>query len=136
MRSVLHSFRFFALFGATLLAGCGANGLLNTTPPTAKVLPSPTLTPTSGTYAGVQTVTIADPVPTAAIYYTTDGSTPTVSSNLYVAPFPLKANATVLAIATAPGYNSSDVAKATYSIAAAQTAAPVLLPAATPGRKR
>ena len=117
-----------ALLTTGLLAGCGTNGVLSDPAPIAKVMPAPTLTPVAGTYAGVQTVTIADTVATAAIYYTTDNSTPTATSNLYVAPFSIKANTTVKAIATAPGYTSSDLASAVYTIAASQAAAPAFSP--------
>jgi len=39
-----------------------------------------------GFYSSSQTVTLTDPDATATIYYTTDGSTPTTSSNVYSGP--------------------------------------------------
>ena len=116
------------LLAGVLLSGCGANGVLSEPSPTARIMPAPTLTPTSGTYAGVQTVTIADTVAGAEIYYTVDNSTPTATSTLYLAPFSVKANTTVKAIATAPGYTSSDVVNAVYTIATGQVATPTLTP--------
>ena len=46
-----------------------------------------TLSPLAGTYATAQTVTLASLTSGAAIYYTTNGTTPTTSSSLYLAPF-------------------------------------------------
>ena len=48
--------------------------------------PSPVFSPAAGNFAGVQSVTISDSAPGAAIYYTTNGSSPTTSSTLYTAP--------------------------------------------------
>ena len=45
----------------------------------------------------------------AAIYYTTDGTTPTTASPLYTAPFEVNANCVVQAIAGGTGYNASNV---------------------------
>lgn len=42
--------------------------------------PPPTFSPDGGTYDQPQTVTLSDTAPGATIYYTTDGSTPTISS--------------------------------------------------------
>ena len=53
----------------------------------------PVIFPASGSYAGPLTVTISDATPHAIIYYTTNGSTPTVSSTPYTGPFSLTASA-------------------------------------------
>lgn len=53
----------------------------------------------------------------AKIYYTTDGKTPTTSSTLYTAPFTLKENATVAAIAVKDGKTSSVATKAFTKVA-------------------
>ena len=75
---------------------------------------TPTFSPTGGTPP--QTVTISDTTPSSTIYYTTDGSTPTTSSNVYVTPFSVTVNPTIVkAIAIASGYAQSAVASATYS---------------------
>jgi hypothetical protein len=85
---------------------------------------TPVISPAGGTTmytsGNLNLVTITDTLAGAAIYYTTNGSTPTSSSTLYTAPFTLTApgSATVNAIAVAPGYASSGVATATYTVSA------------------
>lgn len=93
---------------------------------------APTFSPAAGTYVGNQNVTISTSTSGATIYYTTDGSTPTTSSNVYSSAIPVTTQTTIKAIAVSNGM-SSDVASATYTIAAAQ---PSFSPAAgmfTPG---
>ncbi len=51
----------------------------------------------------------------ATIYYTTDGSTPTTSSNRYNGPFPLTASTTIKAIAVSSGKTASNVATSAIS---------------------
>ena len=46
----------------------------------------PAMSVAAGFYGGAQSVAITTPDPNITIYYTTDGSTPTASSNLYSAP--------------------------------------------------
>ena len=72
----------------------------------------------SGSYAGAQSVTITDSVPNATIYYTTDGSAPSASSNVYTSAITVSASETINAMATAVDYNPSAVATATYVISA------------------
>jgi subtilase family serine protease len=75
-----------------------------------------TFSVTPGTYASAQTVAINDSTPGAAIYYTTNGTTPTTSSMPYTGPITVSATETIEAIATASGYSQSPVASATYTI--------------------
>jgi hypothetical protein len=83
---------------------------------------TPTFTPVSGTsFATTLSVSIADATPSAAIYYTTDGSTPTTASPLYSAPFTISATTTVRAIATASGYTQSAMGSANYTYSPTQT---------------
>jgi len=83
-------------------------------------LPAPTATPTfsppAGTYAAAQTVTISDATPGAIIYYTTNGTTPTVSSTVYAGAINVASTEALQAFATATSYSTSADATAAYTI--------------------
>jgi hypothetical protein len=76
----------------------------------------PAFRPASCTYTSTQKVTISTATPSAAIYYTTDGSTPTTKSTLYSVPVKVSASETLNAIAVAKGKSSSGVGSAAYTI--------------------
>ena len=78
---------------------------------------TPTFSPVPGSYTTAQSVTISDSTSGTAIYYTTDGSTPTTSSTAFSAsnPIPVSTTTTIKAIAVASGYSQSAVAVGTYS---------------------
>ena len=78
---------------------------------------APVFSPRAGTYTSTQSVTITDSTAGAAIYYTTDGTTPTTSSSLYSGPITVSSTKGFKAIATAPGYSKSAVTSASYTIA-------------------
>ena len=78
---------------------------------------TPTFTPKAGRYTEAQTVTISCTTEGADIYYTTDGTTPTASSNHYTTPIVVEATTTLNAIAIADG-EESKVATAKYVIGA------------------
>ena len=87
---------------------------------------TPTFTPPGGTYASTQSVTILDGTRGSTIFYTTDGTTPTTSSNLYRVPIAVTMTGTTIkAIAVAPGFNTSAVASATYTLTLPPAATPV-----------
>ena len=69
-----------------------------------------------GTYKSVQTVAITDQTSGSAIYYTTDGSTPTAASTEYKSPITVSSTETLRAIAVATGFTVSETASATYTI--------------------
>ena len=89
------------------------------TTPSLTNAPAPTFGIAAGTYTSVQTVTISDADPGATIYYTTDGSIPTLNSTTYTGPITVSVYSTIEtinAIAVASGYLNSAVASATYVI--------------------
>jgi hypothetical protein len=93
-----------------------------------KVAP-PAYSPKSGTISTTQPITISDTINGAAIYYTTDGSTPVPgmgTTKKYSAAFTLSDSATVKAIAIANGYLNS--AQATSSYTCQRAAKPTLTP--------
>jgi hypothetical protein len=73
----------------------------------------------SGNYTGPQTLTITDTTPGATIYYTTDDSTPSTSSNVYNGPITVSSTENIEAIAVASGYPNSAIAGAYYAIGSA-----------------
>jgi len=83
-------------------------------------VPTPTITPATGTYSVNKVVTIADSLAGASIYYTTDGSTPTTGSTLYTGSFSFGAVQTgakvVKAIAVKTGYLTSSVGQSTITM--------------------
>ena len=80
----------------------------------------PTSTPVfsvaGGAYNSVQTVSISDLTPSAVIYYTLDGSTPTTASTVYNGALTVASSETIEAFAIANGYLHSAVASAAYTI--------------------
>jgi hypothetical protein len=76
---------------------------------------TPIFSPAAGTYASGQPVTISDATAGAVIYYTTNGTTPTIASTKYTAAISVFASETLEAIAVAAGYNNSAVASAKYT---------------------
>jgi beta-glucanase (GH16 family) len=64
---------------------------------------------------GAVIATLASTTAGATIYYTLDGSTPTTSSQIYVAPFLVSSNITVNAIGTASGDSTSTVTTKSFT---------------------
>jgi hypothetical protein len=124
LRFLISQLMMFAamLTGGLLLSGC-----------TSSQTATPVISPAGGTYAYIPTLTIQEATPGAAIYYTTDGTTPTVSSTLYSTSTPLmvQQSETVNAIAINPtGNGPSAMASASYTINLPPAPTPVLTPAA------
>ena len=94
--------------------------------PLYALTPVPVITPATGVYTTTPSVTITDSDGTAAIYYTTDGSTPTTASTLYAGAFPASSSEIVQAIAVASGYAQSATATALYTLNLPAAAAPVI----------
>lgn len=80
---------------------------------------TPTFSVASGTYSSVQTVTMSSATSGATIYFTLDGTTPTLLTTRFAkTPVTLTVgnSATINAIAYKVGYNPSALATATYTI--------------------
>jgi uncharacterized repeat protein (TIGR03803 family) len=88
-----------------------ASGTYILTPPPPL---SPVFSPAGGTYTSAQSVTIVSSGATA-IYYTTDGSTPTTASTLYAAPVAI-ANNTVLQAFGVNNGGPGPVASASFAV--------------------
>jgi glucosylceramidase len=95
------------------------------TPPAA----TPGFSPAPGTFTTPQVVSLTDATSNATIYYTVDGTTPTVKSAVYQAPLNLQATTTIKAIATAANHTLSAVASGTFTINLPAAATPAFSPA-------
>jgi len=90
----------------------------SSTPTTTAAAATPSFSQPSGTYSSAQSVSLSSATAGSTIYFTTDGSTPTSSSNRYSGPIMVASSMTLQAIATAPGYTNSGLAQASYVISA------------------
>ena len=78
--------------------------------------PAPTFSPGAGTFTNSVQVGITDSDSGAAIYYTTDGTTPSTNSQPYQGPLTFTTNTTLSAIALTAGKNPSAVTTANYVV--------------------
>jgi len=88
---------------------------------------APTFSSIAGAYTTPQSVVISSTTSGASIYYTTDGTAPTTSSNLYSLPLTVAANTTLTAMAVKNGMLNSQVSSSSYII---KCATPTITPAA------
>ena len=77
----------------------------------------PVFTPAGGEVEKGATVTISCATSNATIYYTTNGSAPTVQSAVYSAPIVINEAMTIKAMAVRENYVNSEVATATFTVA-------------------
>jgi hypothetical protein len=86
-------------------------------------LPTPTISPTPGTYSSAITLTLTEETPGASIYYSLFGTIGTSGFTLYTSPISLPSGATetIDYYATAPGYQQSSLGAATFYTNAAYT---------------
>jgi clostripain len=76
----------------------------------------------NSTYSTSQNVTISCTTPGVTIYYTTDGSTPTTSSNIYTTPITIFETTILKAFAVKAGLPDSEVTSQTFYIVPYQQA--------------
>jgi sugar lactone lactonase YvrE len=82
---------------------------------------TPVISPAAGAYPSAQTVTITDATPGVAIYYTTNGTQPTLESPVYSGPIAVAASETVVAMAAGGEFSAGPVASAQYIISSVST---------------
>ena len=105
---------------ALVLGGCGGGGGGSASggggggSVTATATAAPTVT-TSAQLNGATIVSLASATAGAFIYYTVDGSAPTLTSQRYEGPFLVAANVTVKAMATAGGLTASTVTSQAFA---------------------
>jgi len=90
-------------------------GWINSLPGTPAQAP-PTIAPNGGAFTYKVNVGLEAPDSNAAIYYTLDGTTPTINSLLYSNAFDLTSNAVVTASAFKAGYVNSMSSSAPFFI--------------------
>lgn len=83
---------------------------------TSTATATPTATPAAGAVDSGTEVILASTTPDAKIFYTIDGTTPTMSSTLYEGPITITAAVTIKAIAVAEGHDPSAVLTAAYTL--------------------
>lgn len=114
-----------ASFHAIAIAGSSSSAVILGWYTIELPTPAPTASVAPGTYNKIQYVTLADEAPNATIYYTLDGTYPTTSSRKYTGPIEATTNTNIVAIATAPNYESGQALRASYTIVAPN---PVITP--------
>ncbi len=82
----------------------------------AETTAAPIFNPAPGIYPEPLTVELSSATTGAAIYYTLDGSEPTVGSICYTEPLSLTETATIRAVAIREGMEASDISLAEYTI--------------------
>ncbi len=98
--------------------------------PVIAITRQPTFSVKGGVVAAGTTVRMKCSTHYAVIYYTTNGWTPTTTSRRYIGPIPINATTQLQAIAVAPNFGRSLIARANYTVEApAMPAQPVALAA-------
>ena len=83
---------------------------------TLSTVDTPTASPVAGSVASGTEVSLATTTPGAILYYTVDGTTPTMDSDVYERPIEVTASVTIKAIAVKEGMNPSASLSASYTI--------------------
>lgn len=79
------------------------------------VADAPAVTPSTGQYESAQTITVQVPEDYKA-YYTTDGSTPTASSQEYTGPIEMPEGSTIFSVVLIKGDKASGITKRNYEL--------------------
>lgn len=121
-KSSLSRIALACLFGAILAAGCKFGFLEDSddTPavqaPVDEALVIPGASPQGGSYTeGYKRITLSTSTPDALIYYTDNGTAPTLESNRYNEPIDIYGSKTIKAVAVKGG-KISQVMTATYTL--------------------
>lgn len=91
-----------------------ADGTLTIT--SAGTVAKPVFMPNGNVFSAPPMVMMTDATPGAAIYYTTDGTTPTTKSTLYTKPITVTSTEVISAIGVASGYLNSAVTIQNYRV--------------------
>lgn len=111
MKRTIYAYSVIVFIAILLLYGCN-----NPNEPDAKIVAAPSFNPPGGgTYTTVQNVTISCATEGATIFYSIDGSTPSIPYN---GPVNIAATATLKAKASKSGWTDSQITSATYTISA------------------
>jgi len=118
--------------GALVGSATSAVGAVVTVAPAivTSVAGNPVFSPIANTYGSTQSVTISSATVGASIYYTVDGSSPTIASPLYSGAISVSASQVVKALVAKAGFANSAISASVYVIGGSQVAAPSFSPVA------
>ena len=109
MKRTIYAYSIIVFIAVLLLHGCN-----NPNEPDAKIVAAPSFNPPGGgTYTTAQNVTISCATEGATIFYSIDGSTPSIP---YSGPVNIAATATLKAKASKSGWTDSQITSAVYTI--------------------
>ena len=86
-------------------------GLFNGAP----IAGAPVFSPNGGNFGGTLDVTLSSATPSANIYYTLDGTTPTLASTVYTGPITITSSTTIRAMANGDNFIQSAVSSASFN---------------------
>ncbi len=127
MKSVLF---FVTILMCVLMAGCDLDIDLvgsGEIKPLEK-MPDPVANITSGVYPVHQSISLSCEIPNANIYYTLDGTDPTINSLCYTQAFEIYQNTTLKVIAMRNNYSPSDIKTYEYTFNFPTATAPLISP--------
>jgi len=117
------------ILAMSIASGAKASGVVSAAYVIELPAAAPALSLPSASYNSVQTLSMSDATGGAAIYYTTNGVTPTTSSTLYTGPITVSKSTNFNAAAIAPGGSFSPQTKGWVDIVL-PTPAPIATPPA------